>query len=300
MPMNCDQAIEFLPWLLNGTLEAGEREEVQGHLATCESCRAALDDTREAWTIFGQHLPSGAVVALAYGETPTGIDPVLVERHLESCPKCAAELELARMSRRLEEDDRIATFPAKPARATGRESRTWRGAALAASLTGLIAFSGWFQAAQRSHLIPELEAKNQAIHQEQAKLVAGVKEMQNQLAELSQPQINTPAPELHPDVERGSGTGHEIPVPAGQITTPILYADHAVTSPEREIAILDTAGTPVWQKTGLHRRAESQDFQYFTVTLLPGFLKPGRYTIQLYETVNGQRVPRESYKIRVE
>src|SRR5690242_2639193 len=108
MPMNCDDAIEFLPWLLNGSLEAGERDEVRRHLATCERCRAALTDTRDAWGIFSQHLPSEALVALAYGETPAGIDPVLAERHLASCPQCAAELELARTSRRLEEDDRIA------------------------------------------------------------------------------------------------------------------------------------------------------------------------------------------------
>jgi len=28
MTMNCDLAAELLPWLLNGTLEAGERREL--------------------------------------------------------------------------------------------------------------------------------------------------------------------------------------------------------------------------------------------------------------------------------
>src|SRR3954454_11692273 len=111
MPMNCDQAIEFLPWLLNGTLEATESGEVRRHLATCERCRAALNDTRDAWTIFSQHLSSEALVALAHGEAPAGIDPALAERHLASCPECAAELELARTSRRLEEYEKIAVFP---------------------------------------------------------------------------------------------------------------------------------------------------------------------------------------------
>jgi predicted anti-sigma-YlaC factor YlaD len=40
--MTCDQAIERLPWLLNGSLEPAEREEVQGHLTTCAACREAL------------------------------------------------------------------------------------------------------------------------------------------------------------------------------------------------------------------------------------------------------------------
>src|SRR6059058_1585796 len=116
MPMNCDDAIEFLPWLLNGSLEARERDEVRRHLTDCERCRAALNDTREAWTVFSQHLPGEALVALAYGEAPAGVDPALAERHLASCPECAAELELARTSRRLEEDDRIAVFPGRTPR----------------------------------------------------------------------------------------------------------------------------------------------------------------------------------------
>jgi anti-sigma factor RsiW len=149
MPMNCDLAIEYLPWLLNGTLEAGERDEVRRHLATCESCRAALNDTREAWTIFGQHLPSDALVALAYGEAPAGVDPDVAERHLASCPECAAELELARTSRRLEEDDRIAVFPGRSPRVeTPRETKIDRGwsrrAAMAAGIAALVGFSGWF------------------------------------------------------------------------------------------------------------------------------------------------------------
>lgn len=290
--MICDQAIERLPWLLNGSLEAAEREEVQGHLTTCAACREALAETREAWKIFGQHLPSETLVAMAYGEPPEGIDSALAERHLASCPECAAELELARMSRRLEEDDRIATFPARAPRvATTGSSRAWRNAALAAGLAGLVAFGGWFQASQRLRLLPEIQ-------QRQAQLNAGVADVQSRFSQLSQPQINTPVPELHPDVQRG--TGDEIAIPAGQSATPLLYADRAVSSPEREIAILDDTGKTLWQAAGLRERSDSPDFRYFTVTLLPGFLKPGRYTLQLYTLEDDKRVPRESYKIRVQ
>jgi anti-sigma factor RsiW len=297
MPMNCDQAIEFLPWLLNGTLEATERDEVRRHLATCERCRAALNDTRDAWTIFAQHLPGDALVALAYGEIPADVDPAVAERHLATCPECAAELELARMSHRLEEDERIATFPAKTVRDTGREYRTWRGGALAAGLAGLIAFGGWFHAAQRSGLVSELEARNQAIQQQQAKLETEIKGIRSSMSQLTRPRLNTLAPEFHSDVVRGQNGAS---IPANQIATPLLYADPAVPSPERAIAILDESGLPVWQDTGLRRTSESSGPQYFTITLLPGFLKPGQYTIQLYSNENGQRVKRESYKIRVE
>ena len=59
--MTCDQAIELLPWHLNGTLEAGETAEVRQHLETCERCRAALAETRQAWSVFAQHIPSSWV-----------------------------------------------------------------------------------------------------------------------------------------------------------------------------------------------------------------------------------------------
>lgn len=89
--MNCETAIELLPWYLNGTLDESERREVREHLAGCEACRQALEDTRLAWTIHDQHIPSEALVALAWGESPEGYDPDLLERHLRSCPECAAE-----------------------------------------------------------------------------------------------------------------------------------------------------------------------------------------------------------------
>jgi len=287
--MTCDQAIERLPWLLNGSLEPAEREEVQGHLTTCAACREALAETREAWRTFGQHLPPAALVAMAYGEAPGGIDPALAERHLASCPECAAELELARMSRRLEEDDRIAPFPPRPRPDTGREYRAWRGAALAAGLAGLVALSGWFQAAHRSHLVPELQRK-------QAELAAGVQQAQGQLAQITQPQINTPTPDLHPD-EVTRGEIPEIVIPVGRDVTLLLQPGHDTTSPERSLALLDEAGKTLWESPGLRLNETLQEFTFKTGLILK---RPGRYTIQLSTVENGQSVPRERYSIRVQ
>src|SRR5215207_5880271 len=111
MNLNCDHVAELLPWYLNGTLDEGEQGEVRVHLEGCTKCRQALEDTRLAWRIYDQHIPSESLVALAWGETPEGLDPDVLERHLETCPQCAAELEMVRTSRKLEEDDRIALFP---------------------------------------------------------------------------------------------------------------------------------------------------------------------------------------------
>lgn len=339
--MTCDEAIELLPWLLNGTLEEGERREVRRHLETCESCRQALAGTREAWTIFGQHLPPEALVALAYGETPTGIDSALVERHLASCPECAAELELARMSRRLEEEDRIAVFPApRPRPASDTGARTWRAAALAASVAGLLVAGGWFQSSQEVRRlstelaekpepapapagspdpatpplsggdsgaqarIAEMEAEMNRMRRDQEELAKKAEEAAIQIAALENaprglevPRLNTWNGELSGgDVVRGAGDD-EIVIPAGVPATPILPAEKEATSPTRDLEILDAAGKVVWRGSGLRRNSDTPDY---TFSLPPDFLKPGRYTIQLYSTEGGKRTPREKYKIRVQ
>ena len=334
MPMNCDLAMEFLPWLLNGTLEAAERDEVRRHLATCESCRAALNDTREAWTIFAQHLPSDALVALAYGEAPAGVNPEVAERHLASCPECAAELELARTSRRLEEDDRIAVFPGtrtRPVKSAGGD-RTWRAAALAAGLTGIVALGGWFHefrtaddladrlarapkaeqsrpapapplAANASLAEEQLRSQLQASREKQDELAKSLEAASGKLASIEQkasallqPQVNVWSDSVSgsPDVVRDGGKPSEQVLPGSRLAVPILGADS--TNAVRDVEILDSRGSVLWSGSGLR----STDSQEYRLAIPPGFLKPGKYTIQLYASENGKRVKRESYRIRVE
>jgi predicted anti-sigma-YlaC factor YlaD len=174
MPMNCDRVQELLPWLLNGTLEAGERREALDHLRGCPGCRAALADTRVAWEIFDWHpqpaeliayAGAGAGAAASGDAAAAGFDLGAVEEHVAGCPRCAAELELVRTSRMLAdpaEDERIAILPARPqarrgelaAQAATRDDaaarRAWRRSALAASVVGLLAASGWFASARQS------------------------------------------------------------------------------------------------------------------------------------------------------
>lgn len=276
--MTCDQAIELLPWLLNGTLEAGEREAVRGHLVSCSRCREALAETRQAFDAFDQHLPSRTLVALAHGEPPA--DAALAERHLASCPQCSAELELARMSRRLEEDDKIALFPGQPVREIGREPRAWRAATLAAGIAGLVAMGGWLQSA----------TTNERIQQERTQLEAQVAQM----ATAQKPQLNSWTESVYlDDVERGGPASAEITIPADVASTPMLEARGEGTS--REIELLDAGGRVVWGAPGL-RRTSNDDY---ALTFPPHFLKPGLYTIQLYSRENGERSPREKYKIRI-
>lgn len=334
--MNCDESIERLPWALNGTLEEGEHDEVRRHLATCPQCRAALDDTREAWTIFDQHLPGETLVALAYGEAPQGTDAALAERHLDSCPQCAADLELARLSRRLEEDDKVALFPGKrapKAEVTREGSRTWRAAALAASFASLVAASGWFfelqhagdlteQLAQKPAAVqesrpaasapapagpshPDVSAQQLAALQQQVEtLTRQYKEAQGaieqagtQVAELRraalEPEINT-LTAVGPDIVRDTAPSKEIPLPVDGPALLTLPADSR--GAVRTVELVDGGGQVLWTRAGLRG---DKDLEY-KITFHAGFLKPGRYTLRLYETTGGPRVLRESYPLKAE
>jgi anti-sigma factor RsiW len=159
--MRGDQAIELLPWLLNGTLGEDEGRAVRQHLTACPSCQEALAANRQAWEIFDQHIPAADLVAYAADTAGEGSDETLAE-HLASCPECAAELELVRTSRALAEDDTVAVLAPRPPRAAAppasanraRPAATrWKAAALAAGLAGLIAANGWYQTAERARTL---------------------------------------------------------------------------------------------------------------------------------------------------
>ena len=331
MNLNCDHVAELLPWYLNGTLDEGEQGEVRVHLEGCTKCRQALEDTRLAWRIYDQHIPSEALVALAWGETPEGLDPDVLERHLETCPQCAAELEMVRTSRKLEEDDRIALFPtsARPAK-TPSSSQGWRAAAMAAGLAGIVAASGWIWTAGRANdleerlalagrptettpapapapdagRLSEMTAEVERLQRREAELRQQQEEMQEQLARIAEarpaapsPQINAWIGDLRPtqDVVRGgSATAEELP--AGRSASLILGTSHKETHRGHRVEIVDSAGKVVWSADGLVPDSDTHDYG---ITLPAGTLKPGAYTIRISAQEDGKRVELESYSVRV-
>ncbi len=145
--MECDQAIERLPWLLNRTLTPEERQQVESHLGDCERCRQALAETRLAWEVFTQHVPTADLVAYAADE-PTTVGRQTIDRHLAGCANCAAELEMARASRALAESEGVALL--MPPAGSPRRGRFWQSSALAAGLVGVVAIGGWVHSAEEA------------------------------------------------------------------------------------------------------------------------------------------------------
>jgi putative zinc finger protein len=334
--MNCERAIELLPWYLNGTLDEGERGAVREHLKDCESCRRALEDTGMAWRAFAQHVPAEALVALAWGETPEGHDPDVLERHLQSCPECAAELEMARTSRRLEEDDRIALFPASRTRSLERSARpgAWRAAALAAGLAGIVAASGWLWSAGRVHTLEErlaqaspptaaapapappapapaaadrdrvaaLASEVERLRASQAELLDQESRMREQLTQIAEARPAEPAPQINAWISDLRPSGDVVRGGPGEVAE--LPAGTAA-------GLMLQASHP---ETHTSHRIEIVDAAGKVVwsadglrrspqddfsLILPGTLKPGAYTIRLSAREGGKRVDLESYAIRV-
>lgn len=332
--MNCDQAIELLPWLLNGTLEGEDRKEVQRHLETCERCRKALAETREAWSLFTQHLSSQDLVALAWGGPPLVVDSQTAEEHLASCPQCAAELELAGMSRRLEEEDNVAPFPvARTRRENGTGVRTWRAAAIAAGLTAFVASGGWIHelrlangpapqpaqaavpasgspSAQPSAADGDLKKKFDemagTLQQLQERDKANEEQARNAEAQLAELQNQRESPHAStvlildtPSVVRNSEAS-ETPAPkeihsSGLPSAVLLQAlKDEHGATGRKAEIVDDSGKRLHVQDVL----TPNDLGYYALSLPAGFLKPGRrYTIQLSDAKNGQK--REQFVISV-
>ncbi|HXO22071.1 MAG TPA: zf-HC2 domain-containing protein [Thermoanaerobaculia bacterium] len=292
--MNCEEAIELMPWFLNDSLSAEERRAVEEHLASCERCRTARAETRSAAQIFAAHVPTADLVAYAADETPE-TDAAFLRQHLEACPQCSAELELARASRLLAEHEEVALMPSAASRKE-RPMRIWRSSALAASLVGLVAAGGWIYTAQRaSSLAERLAAAPPAMRG------APEPEGTEAPAHLETAQVNTVIVDLQPvggNVLRGAPrpSGNVVEMPASsRSATLILHAAESADRGQRDVEIADADGVLVAHAAGLVRDPDGD----YTITLDRQVLHPGEYTVQLFGTESGKRVPRESYAVTV-
>lgn len=335
--MNCDLTIEVLPWLLNGTLGEDERREALDHLKGCEACRQALGDTRLAWRIYDQHIPAAALVAHAGGDAPEGVDAEVLAAHLAVCPQCAAELELARLSRGLVEDESVALLGGAARTAAARAApravpARWRTAALAAGLAGLVAFGGWYRSAEEARAlsgrlasaevppapapavgapaaagtadpqrVADLQHQLEAMQKTVDDMQKAEGKAREQLAQLAE--RNPLGPQVNTWVGDVRPLGDVVRGGDGDATE----IPAGATATLLLSAAADVPGDREIEITDAQGRIAWQgrglhlnaESRDYSLTLPRGTLPSGTYTIRLYRTADGTRTPAESYTVAV-
>lgn len=309
--MNCEEVAERLPWVVNGTLEGGEREQVRLHLAACSTCRRELDDTRAAARVFGQHVPTADLIAHAFDADAGQTDRELIARHLEKCPTCREELALVRESRTLDPAGTVTAPDRRVVDLTARRSAAawWQYAAVAAGLVAFTAANVWLSVERRQTTdtrVASLESENQRLTQdtgrladERAAATREVARLQTEVTRLNAPQINVPVLELFPAnlTERGTRpdvTEINLPPSAASITL-ILNSQSASAAPTFSVEIADAGDKKVWEASGLVRHGTGD----YTITIPSRFLSPGFYTLNVFGERGGRRALADTYRIRV-
>jgi anti-sigma factor RsiW len=130
--MDCETSTTLLPWLLNGSLDPAELEELGRHVAACDRCREELARTRLAFDLYGSHPAAAELAEYVAGELPA-VAAATVADHLGLCAECRDEVELLTASRR-ETESAFGPFESNvvPLAST---TRAWRWRALAAAAT---------------------------------------------------------------------------------------------------------------------------------------------------------------------
>lgn len=161
--MTCNDIIERLPWLLNGSLEPSEAREVLRHLASCASCREELSETARVWSETQSHPPAEVIADYALGLALTDFPRAVLEAHLEHCASCQREVALAGEPS-AEDRGGAAAAPWGTPRHDGtpipslrKDAGPWRAFAAAASLVAVgLATALVLQTGRGSELVPNI------------------------------------------------------------------------------------------------------------------------------------------------
>jgi hypothetical protein len=230
--------------MLNGTIDAAERAQLEEHLAGCAACRQELDETRRAASVFGAHLPTSTLIDLVW-ERPNTLDPALVKRHLDQCKPCAEELEMARESRRRGEVPEVVT--------RSRPLAWWSFASVPASLAAGLAV-GLFWASTRTVPPPVDDSRVRPLETEVARLRQSERATRAELDTLRRPQINLPVFELFSanDTTRSAGPkSNAVAVPAGATQVAFVFGGGDATPVASTVEIRDAQQKTVWAGEGL-------------------------------------------------
>ena len=285
--MDCDATSERLPWLLNGSLEPEEAQQVRGHLAACAHCRAEMEETRSAAVVFGAHVPTAAILQLAWDRPLEGLEPALVRAHLDDCAECREELTLARESRRLESS--------QPEGGTRRRSRAWP-LMLPATLAAGLVVGVWWGGRDREPPAagsPSHPARIEALEREVSQLRTAAARLESAARQARAPRLNLPIFEVLPGrVLRGDGEGEaQVVVPAGATDVALLLSTDVPAGTRAALSIEDNKGLEVWHGDGLVSGPPGG----YVVTLPVELLPDGSYVLK----VRPQRGAASIYRIRV-
>lgn len=314
MTMEHAEAEELLPWLLNDSLDPGERRAVEDHVAACATCQEALAEAELAFAAHALHPTEAQLVDLAWN--PLSSDHDAVRAHVDQCPACAEELALLRASRaqqEAEEDEgQAAVAPARtlpfPAPVPVPVRRRW---AMAASIVGILLLGalGWKlvelgsrgATAERELASARAEAERLRGRAAAADLgrdraareLTGARE---ELARLRQPELNVPVFELLPDelVLRGAPAAplQLVEVPGDRPRLTLILARPTGAPRARTLEVRDLSGALLWRGEGLLRHAGGD----YTVTVPVSLLPPAGAEIRLLDE-RGE--PAGRYRLRL-
>ena len=93
--MNTKEAIDRLPWLVNGSLEPAEAAEVRQQLAESEECRREFVELAQAAQLFGSRIPSEVLLNYVSGQDVAPFDREVIERFLDASPASREEWRMA-------------------------------------------------------------------------------------------------------------------------------------------------------------------------------------------------------------
>jgi anti-sigma factor RsiW len=290
----CPEAVERLPELLNGSLPSEPRAEVEAHLADCAPCREEWEETRQGALVFSAHLPTDALVALAWERPLPGLDPDLARRHLDACADCREDWALARESRSRERaEERLA-----PRRVP------WAlPASLAAGLAAVALVVGFALGSRRAtHLAQADAARRQAVETaarlgaETDRLRQVESELRARLARLAAPRLNLPVLELLPGstLTRGASSREpELDLGAEDTFAALVLS---VPTDRRGLTaeLRDARGRLLWKAAGL----EPSSLGGYALAVPADLLPEGRLTLSLFADHGGPALARLPFRVR--
>jgi hypothetical protein len=233
-----------------GETDAPAREPTESHLVRCERCRQRFLEFKD---FFGP---------LREGE----------ERPAEFAPARDWTL-LSQRIRLHERTARTIIFPQK---------RPWRPRMLAFAASLLLTFGlvgGWTLRNLRDKTAFEASLGRAA--DENRRLQQRTETMQEQLAELQRPEVNSPILDVYPTQALARSPGaraNQVEIPANTPVTLILNGQGQRRATGYSIAVLDRQGRQLWQANRLTRAADGN----FSIILHSGFLADGEYRFRIF------------------